>query len=417
MALQEGKVFDLDKMEIVDAPVKEEKASTTEVETEEKEDPDPAETEEEEKVDPAAEEEEEKEEKEPAEEEKEEEKKDKVEEPQAVDDYIKEKYSEMGIESEADLDEQLAAYTELQTKYKSLEEEISALKESEGKPKFSSTQEEKAFEFLKEFDITRMGEGMQTLARVVTMDLDSADPRIILEEKFILDHPELTREESLRKFSRDYKKKYTAEKESFDTEEAYNEEMQDLKIEEKSAVAKAKEYLAKKQKEFKSAPKEAAADIKSNPVVQTNIQKNVSALDGYIKTFDSITYAPTNDEKDNFPVKFNKGQLKAIHNAAKEWVSNPMSYDADGTVTGGFDPDQSIVKIAYLLYGEDILAKMYAHVTSQADIKRAEKIATIKPNRVAKTVVEKVSGVSEEKQWDMMVRKKKAERSNRAPTY
>lgn len=415
MAIPQGKVFDPESMTLIDAPaVKEQAADKTVAKTEdepiEEEAPDP-DKEDEKKEDAPADKE-----VETPEVEKEEEKK---EEPelvnQAVDDFIKEKYSEkLGVETEVALDEKLEEFIQLSTEHEALKAELAELKASEGKPKFSSKQEEKAFEFLKEFDVTRMGEGAQTLARIVTMDIETAEPRIALEEEFILKHPELTREESLRKFSRDYAKKYTVKKEDFDSEEAYNEELQDLKIEEKSAVAKAKDFLAKKQKEFKAAPKEESVEAKTSPVVQTNIQKNVAALDGYIKDFNSITYAPTKDEKDNFTIKFTKEQLKTIHEAAKGWVSNPNSYNAKGEIEGGFDPDQNIIKVAYLLYGEDIGAKIYAHAISQADIKRAEQIATKKPDREAKTAVDKITGGSEENQWPDMIRRKKNQRSKQA---
>lgn len=412
MAIPQGKVFDPETMALIDAPpAKEKTADTTAVKTEdepiEEEAPDP---------DAKPKEEEPKEEEPKEEEPKEEEPGEKEKEPevvnQGVDDFIKEKYSEkLGVETEDALDEKLEELIQLSTEHEALKAELAELKASEGKPKFSSKQEEKAYEFLKEFDVTRMSEGMQTLARIVTMDLEHAEPRIMLEEKFIIEHPELTREESLRKFSKDYAKKFTVKKEDFESEEAYKEELEDVKIEEKSAVAKAKDFLAKKQKEFKAAPKEESVEAKTSPVVQTSIQKNVAALDGYIKDFNSITYAPTKDEKDNFTIKFTKEQLKTIHEATKGWVRDSNAYDDKGEIKGGFDPEKNVIKVTYLLYGEDILAKMYAHVMSQADIKRAEQIATKKPDREAKTAIDKVAGGSEEKQWDDMIRRKKTQRS------
>jgi hypothetical protein len=424
MALPEGKQLDLDTMEIVDVkpePKDEPKDQPTDAdEPEPNEDDEPEEPKDDEPEEPKDDEPEEPKDDEPEElkdDEPEEPKDDEVEQV-GVDDFIKEKYAEsLGVNSEEELDAKIESFVKLNSDFEALKAEHETLKASADKPKFATPQEEKAFEFLKEYDITNIGEGAETLAKIVTMDIEKANPRILLEEKFIIEHPELTREESLRKFNRDYNKKYVVKEDDFETKEAYEEELADRKIDEKVAVSKAREFLSKKQQELKGKAKEVKPEPTENPVIQQSINQHVSKVDAYLNKFESVTYAPTEDKKDNFTIKFSKDQLKAIRDGVKGWVSNPKSYDDKGKIIGDFNEEKNTIAVAYLLFGEDMMAKMYAHAMSQADIKRADQIAQKKPTRDAKTAIDGVAGMSEEKQQEMMIRKKKAERAKQTRVY
>lgn len=428
MAAPQGKTFDLDTLDYIDTPKKEEPTPAV---VEKKEEPVVEDEPEKpaaavEITDPPLEEEEEEEEELTEEEKLAAEKKVEEEEPVveeiAADEFIAQKYSESyGLNSEEELDDVLETYAGLEEKMVALEKENAELKAGSDKPKFTSPQEEKAFEFLKNYDITRMGEGMQTLARVVTMDVNTAEPRILLEEKFVIEHPELTREESLKKFNRDHNRKYAIKRDDFEDDAAYQEEVDALKIDEKLEVAKAKEFLVGKQKDLKSKPKES--EVEKNevpPVVTTSIAKNVAVLDDFMPKFTGIVYSPNEeDDQFDFSINFSKEQLKSIHEATKGWISNPKSYDAKGNIQDetGFDPDAKIKQVAYLMFGDDIAEKIYKHAMNQADIKRAEQIAKVKPTREAKTAVSKVTGVSEEKQQEMIIRQKQAERAKKKQMY
>lgn len=423
MALPEGKVFNAETMTIEDAPQKQ--ADQTTNAKQESETPDDKMKEEEEQADDKKEEGQEEEEeqqeekKEGEDEEQQEEKKEEeVEDTVGIDDYIRDRYAEkFGVEDELSLDSKLEEYGAMAEELEELRNKVKDLETAGANPVFTSEQEKKAFEFLKEFDVTRMGEGMQTIARIVTMDIASADPRVALEEKFIIEHPELTREESLLLFNRDYKKKYEIRRDDYDTEEAYNEEAKLLEIAKKTAVRKAKDFLAAKQVDFKAEAKKGQQKPEANPVIDKSINEVVSEVDSYMKEFQSITYQPTESKNDNFTIKFTPEQVKTMHKTLKDWVSNRSTYDANGEIVGGFDIDEKVAQVAHLLYGEDMMAKMYAHVMNQADIKRAEQIATKKPTREAKTAVDKVNGGTEEQQWDRMIKQKKADRAKQPPVY
>lgn len=430
MAVPAGKTFNLDTLEYEDKKPEEQQPPAAEVKTEEKTDP-PAK--EDEKEPPAVEAKKEDEVQDPPLLEEEEEEEEQEEDPAAkpkgeelesigIDDFIAEKYAAQGIKTEEELDGVLDSYGKLQTDFDVLKKENETLKATPGKPVFDSEQQEKIYNFVKDYDLDRVGEGIQTAGRLIGLNIDTAEPRILLEEKFALEHPELTREESLRMFNRDWNKTYNIKLENFDgDDEAFKEEQELLKIQQKTQVAKAKEFLSAKQKEVKAKPKEAtgAPKVSDSPVVKTSVTKNVQALEEFIPKFNSIVYSPSDNDQDDFTVNFSKDQLKEMHGAMKDWVSNPGSYDAKGNLIGesAFDPDLQIRKLAYLMYGDEIAAKIYAHAMSQADIKRADQIAKVKPNREAKTAVSKVTGVSEEKQQEMLIRRKQAERNGKGQVY
>lgn len=328
----------------------------------------------------------------------------------SVNDFLSEKYAEhYGIKTEEDLDDTLAVMKELEEEVVELKSKLQEVEKGGTKPKFSSEQEEKAFEFLKNFDVTKLNEGMQTFGRLITMDLATADPKIILEEKFILENPELTRDEAMKKFNRDFKRKYTVAKEDFDTEEAFNEEDEMRKIDLKADVAGAKKFLDKKQTEFKAKPKESEnKEAKESPVVQQSITTHVSEVDEYMKEFDSLIFS--DDNQDEFVYKLSKEQKKKAHEALKGWIGNPNSYDAKGKLIGWTGVDEKAQEVSYLLFGPDMIEKAFKHGQSIGERKRVDEIAKKKPNRVSKGGNGELNDLSEEQQWERIAKDKKSGR-------
>lgn len=428
LTLKENEFINAETMEVETRPVTEEKkeeATTDEKKEEEseekepekveakKEEADQKESEEEESEEESEEETEKKSEEEESESEEEEKEEEVKAEDDAVtvDDFLAEKYAkQFDIKNEEDLDAVLGTIEEITQENETLKSEVAELKKGSDKPKFSSEQEEKAFEFLKTFDVSRLSEGMQTFAKVITMDVKTAEPRILLEEKFILENPELTRDEALKVFNRDFNKKYTVKKEDFDDDASFKEEEDFRKIELKKDVAKAKEYLEKKQTELKAKPKEVEnTEAKENVVVQKSIKANVSELDGFMTEFNEIIFSPSDKEEDDFRYKLNKDQLKLVHESCKGWIGNPNSYDSKGNLIGNeeFDVEEKIKQTAYILFGEDMIEKALKHGLSIGEIKQADKIATKKPTRVSKGGNGELKGLSEEQQWEEILKKKK----------
>jgi hypothetical protein len=410
--LKDDEFINIETMEIEKKPVVEEKKvepQATEEKEEEEEKPEPAAAKKEEQEEEVEEKETEVEEESDKEEEKEEEKKEEeVEEPVSVDDFLAQKYAEtFQINNEEDLDAVLGTIEEIQKENDTLKAELEEAKKGSDKPKFSSEQEEKAFNFIKLFPVDKMDEGMQTFAKVITMDIAKAEPRILLEEKFILENPELTRDEALRKFNRDYNKKYVINPNDYEDENVRKEEEEDRKIDLKVDVAKAKEFLQKKQAELKSKPKEADnTEVKDNVVVQKSIKANVSELDEYMKDFESVIFSLDDKQSEDFVYKLNKEQKKKAHEAYKAWIGNPNSYDAKGNLVGAEEVDKKILDVTYMLFGADMIEKALKHGLSKGEIKRAEQIASKKPDRIAKGGSGNLKDMSEEQQWEEIAKKK-----------
>lgn len=420
MALPEGKAFDMDTMTIVDKPAEKTEAAATTTETEKteesseekKEDDIKEDVVDEKKVDDTSDEK--------KEEEVKEEEKDKpsVEDDSiSVNDYLAERYGEYDIKSEEDLDAVIASYKELTAENERLKNEV-----KEAKPKFSNEQEEKAYEFIKSFDVSKMNDGARTFANLIFLDVEKSEPRVLLEEKFIFDHPELTRDEALRKFNKEYNRKYVVDKADFDDEAKFKEEEEDRRIDMKSDVEKAKKYLANKQKEFKAKSKEEAENIsapKENAAIQRSIKANVSELDGFVKDLSELVFSPSDNDKDNFSYKLSKEQISQVQASCKAWIGNPASYNEKGELIGAEETGEMIKKVAYHLFGDDLMEKAYKAGLSLGEAKRADQIASTQPDRQAKVADGKVVPVREEDQVAELVKKKKAERASRPliPTH
>jgi len=417
-ATETKKVFDLEKMEHVDVPVAKKDEPKEEAETKEEVEEEQEETKEEEKESDKSgkeEKEEEADEKESEEEKEEDHKEDptdkKVEEPVSVNDYINSKYAkDYEIKNEEDLDEVLASVDTVLKENEDLKKQLESSKDT--KPKFKSEAQEKMWDFIKDIDPARFGDRMQSYSRIVGMDVEKENPKMLLEEQFIMDHPELPRDRALKKFNFEYNQQYgELNRDNFDSKEAFDEAKELREINLEDAVHKARKTIKTEQAKLKTETTTQTEDkVKENPLVGKNIKANVSAIDESMKEFSELIFSPTNDTKDDIPFKFTKDQKKMIHEAYKAWVGNPANYNTKGEfVAGELDFDQNVKRIAYMEFGDDIFEKLLRRATDKNNIIRAEEIATKKPDRQAKVAGGKVTGnLSEEKQWEMNIQKKKA---------
>ncbi len=183
----------------------------------------------------------------------------------------------------------------------------------------------------------------------------------------------------------------------------------------KDDVQKAKEFLKKQQEQFKTKP-QAEDKAVENIAVKRMIEQNSSEIDKF--EFTSLDFSPDDDKENDFSYKLTKDQVAAIKEGLKTWVSNPASYGQKGELPGWNNVEENSVQVAFMLFGADIVQKNYEHALQLASITRAEEIATKKPDRKSKANVDNpAKNLSEEKQWDMAIAKKKAERANRPVVY
>lgn len=429
MALKEGEKFNLETMEIekVDPKAEEKQPESKNEETEEAAD---EEEEQEEKPtstnskdsDEDDEEDEKSDESEQEEEESAEEQQEEEENADGVDadDFIKNEYSEKyDINSKEDLDGVLETMEAVMKDNEELKAQIEDLKKGSDNPKFKSESQEKLWNYVKDIDPERIGDRIQSFGRLVGMDLDKEDPKLLLEEQFIQENEELTRDEAIKKFNREFNRKYgSVNRDDFETEEEYKEELEMRKLDLKADANKAKKWLATKQKEFKTESKAEESKATVNEDVKRGIEENVGDLDDFMKDFKELVFSPTDDKEDDFSVKLSKEQISTIRATLKEWVSNPASYDAKGKLVGGWNSEQKVIQTAFLLFGPEIIQKNYEHALRLKDIMKAEDIGKRKPDRKSKVTGSNPSGaLTEEQQQERIIQKKKAERANRSLQY
>ncbi len=314
------------------------------------------------------------------EEKKEEEKKEeeKKVEPTNIDELIaKELGEDYDMKSLADIKDVLEGVDQLL-------EELDAAKKKSGEPAFKSEAQKKAFEFITSmgYDPARYGDGLITHATLLGLDIDKSDAKSALEQKFIIENPELTRDEAISKFNKDFKKKFEVDKTKFDDAEALKEEEESIRIDLKSEEAKAKKFLKQKQEEFKVAEsKEDKKETQEVPaVIQNGIERTVGEFKSYVDGFNEITFTEDKNEDNKFTYKIPDKYLKQIQAAGEKYLSKPEIYTEKGLVPN-HDPEDYVVNLTMALAGKDIIQAALKHTDRKAAIIKAEKIAEVKPDK------------------------------------
>ena len=374
----EGKVYDTNKKEWIDAPVEEIKKEEN---TEEKKEEPPVPEKKEEKT-PTPEEAAAK----VASEAKKEEEKTTNPKKDELPAWLKEKY---GIESQEDLDEVLGSNKKL----------ADELEKERGKKVFTSEKEEKLHKFLLGWDLDKIGEGMETAAVLTRIDIPNIDGKRALEEQFILDNTELTRDEAKQLFAREFRKKYEIKKADFDTDEEYEEEKKLTEIQQKKDVSKARKFLEEKQKELKAKPEEKKPEKKEDIPTES-----IKSYENQIKSF----FKKDNKEWDRFQYKDETGtelyaivldadKRKQVQDAMSAYVQRPDVYDKNGKIDN-FDAEELALKFTQLLFGKWMDQEHHKQIKILAQATKAEQLAGKKPDKVSKSMG-KASGQSFDEQF------------------
>jgi len=340
-------------------------------------------------------------------------KKDEEQDPAKLNEVIKARYAEKyEIESLEDLDEILEVVDKITEDNDRLKEQLEAAKKAE--PTFANEAQKKAYEFIKDFDPSMQGEALKTWANVVSMDIDRADGKAILRENFILSRPELSRQDAEAKFERDFIRKYVPKMEKYDSDEEYEEAKKDAEIDLKADIAAARKALKEKQKEFQYKPADKEPENKAPEVpaeIRASIKTNVAEMEAYQAKTSELVISPTGNKEDAFPVKFSKNEWNAIKTITKGWVSNPASYDKNGELLTALTPAEATERAALLLFGKDIMKKMYEHAKTVVSIQRVEEVGKVKPNRESKVSSATAPEPSEDEQWAALIEKIKKGKS------
>lgn len=359
--------------------------------------------EEEEEEDTESEEESEEEE---SEEEEEDEDEEETESDPDLDEAIKSRFGkDYEINSIEDLEETLSALDKIVVKNEELTKELEDVRSSKTKLVFETPEQEKAYEFIKDMPKNRQGEGLQTWAELIQMDIDGTDPKLALRQQYVIKHPELTREEATAKFERDYSRKYTVKAEDFDDDKEREEEEKMRKIDLKSDSAKAKEFLKKEQQNYK-AKDTKQEDSKVSEVIAEGIAKTTREATAFLKEFKHIEFDLGNGK---FKFVLTEDKHKQLREAVEVWTKNPASYDAKGKLQG-FDPEESTLSLTFAMFYKDIIPELISQTRTKTAVRKIEELSEAKPTRKAKGGSASNIPKSEDEQIDELIKAKESKR-------
>jgi len=307
--------------------------------------------------------------------------------------WLKEKY---GIESTEDLQEVLESNSKL----------ADELEKERDKKVFKSEKEEKLHKFLNDYDLDKIGEGMQTAATLLSLDIDGADPRKALEEAYIIENTDLTREEAKHLFTKEYRKKYELNKDKFDSDEEYEEEKKYVEIQLKKDTAKAKRILTEKKESLKV--KETKAESKAEAPV-ASIEGYTKQVDKFFEKFEKLTETDE-DGKELYSVSLNENQRKQVRDAMHQYVKRTDVYDKSGKINN-FDTVELAHTFSEILFGSWLRAERNKQIKILAHGLKAEQIAQLKPDKVSKSQG-KAAGMSLDEQFAERAKVEKAKRES-----
>lgn len=292
-----------------------------------------------------------------------------------ADAFIAEVYGEKyGVKSQTELETLVESAAELQDEHEALKRENETLKAEAGKLVAMTPKQKKAVEFISQFDIDRQGEALDTFAKLISMDVDTSDAMMVLEERYIHEHPEWTRAEAQRMFSKDYNKRFTLKKEDFDSEADYNSEVADMEIMKKGEVARSRAYLKDQQTKYKPQATENKPLV--SEAVTKSIEKIAPEYTAHAEKTNEITFE---QDGDKYVFKLDADKKSKVNAAVKEWVKNPTSYSKDGKLLGVKTPDEMMNMVIGSMFMKDIISAITDQVKNSVNIKRVDEVGKNKP--------------------------------------
>lgn len=298
--------------------------------------------------------------------------------------YIKEKFGEkFGIESEEDLNEILEAQDKL---VKIVEDAQAKAKELEKKePEYRTDQEKKIAEFLKPFDPSRFGEGLNTVAEIMVMDPATVSGKKAMEEAYIIQHPELTREEAKEIFVEDVWNKFQLNKDDFDTDEAYTGKKKIADIRLKSEEANARKVLTEKKEQLKAAPVKEKEQEKPFEIPAESITTYSKEVEKFFqpeknKVYDRFNYLSDDGKEILATVVFDKEKIEDAKKFMDAYVKNPMNYNKNGKISN-FKAQELVKQYLRIEHGDWIEDQLWKQVKVVASKLKAEQIAGTTPDK------------------------------------
>jgi hypothetical protein len=315
--------------------------------------------------------------------------------------YLKEKYSDFGVESEEDLLGILQATD-------ALADELDALKKNPPSA-FRNEKEQKIAEFLKQYDPSKFGEGLSTYGTLMDIDPDNLDDRRAMEEAYILENPEFTREEAKLMFAKDYKKKTALNKEDFEDDAEYEAEKKLLELKLRKEATKSKIFLRAEKEKLKTAPEEKAKEEEKKPLVAPEaVETYTKQVDNFFKTgqnnkpFDRFTFTDPNNKDVSVNIVLDKAKQNELKGFMNKYVTQGSLYKENKIPN--FDPAEIALMGSNLLFGNWMIQEMFNQVPILASKLKAEQIAGKKPVKESKGTG--TAGIpSIDQQWENLAKK------------
>lgn len=294
---------------------------------------------------------------------------------------LKEKY---GIE-EAELTTLKETAPKLQTRIIELEQELKKPKE----PEFASEQDKKAYDFIRTYPPSMMGEGLKTYSTLIDMDVPKVSEYDALKEKYVLSKPSLPREKAIKLFDSDFRK-YSLKRDDFESDEEFKEAQGLKDIEREDDANSAREFLMKKQTEIKAKPAEKQPDkpVEEPKAPAESVKSYNAQIDAFLtgtagKPFKGFSYKDTNDETISYNIELPAETIKTVAALMKSHLQRPDLYDKDGKIPN-FDP-QFLFRQFLMLSDPDAYDRMHTEkVIELARTLKAEQIAGKKPDKESK---------------------------------
>lgn len=297
-------------------------------------------------------------------------------EPPDYNKYLKDKF---GADDEDALTKRLG-------RIETLEKELEEAK----KPKeyeFKSDKERAIAHFLKDWDSDNLGEGWEMAGRLMKMDPDKINEKKALEEHFVIENSDISRDKAIKLFEKEYNEKYVLDKEDFENEAEFKEaqELADIKREKDSI--KARKFLSEQKEKLKYKEKPKQEEKKPEPVTipKETIDKYVGEVNKFFspqqgEDFDRFIFQDDDDEDIKVAVVFTKEEVKNIKNETIAYLHSLSPYDKDKKIPN-FDEGKLVAQIADILYGDQIKERMLKEVKKLAQTLRIEQLAEKKPTK------------------------------------
>ncbi len=295
----------------------------------------------------------------------------------AVDAFFKSEMAEKyGIKDKDQLFGILESVNELRT-------ERDQLKARPTEPVFKNDKEKNIYNFLQEY--SNIGDGLEMVGRLGTIDPMNMDADKALQEAYILENKDLTRDQAIKMFNKVEMKKYLnpKTKEDYDDATEFEEENDILKIQKERAVNRARKILVDKKEEFKAKAQEKKPEEKDEPVIpQQSLKKYTGEVDKFFTNFNTLKFSE-DDGSNEVSIKFTDAQLKELKQAAIAHVNNPTVY-ANGEIAD-FDIVNLVNTFAWAMNHRQMADLMLKQVKTIAHVTKAEEIAQKTPDKKSGT--------------------------------